>query len=244
MKVSLLITCLSDVFFPQVGKSVVDLMNRCGVEVDFPEGQTCCGQPAYNSGFQKDAKKAAKQMIKAFEHSEYVVTPSGSCASMVCHYYKDLFKEEPEWYKKAEELAGKTYELTDFLVNILHMTELDSKLSETATFHNSCHMSRGMGIRNEPLQLLSQVEGLELKELPYCQDCCGFGGTFAAKMSPISEKMLDEKIEHIASTGANVLIGADLGCLLNIQGRLRKNGSKIQVAHIAEVLARRERSEC
>ena len=238
MKVSLFITCLSDVFFPQVGKSVVEIMNQCGVELDFPEGQTCCGQPAYNSGYQEDAKLAAKQMIKAFEHSEYIVTPSGSCASMVHHYYKGMFKGDSEWYEKAVHLADRTYELTDFLVNVLGKNDWKSKLVEKAVFHQSCHMSRALGIKEEPLKLLSQVEGLDIKELPYCQDCCGFGGTFAVKMSSISETMVDEKIKHIEATEANLLIGADMGCLMNIGGRLRRKNKNIQVLHVAEVLAK------
>ncbi|MFJ8530968.1 (Fe-S)-binding protein [Bacillus sp. NPDC094106] len=238
MKVSLFITCLSDVFFPQVGKSVVEIMEQCGVELDFPEGQTCCGQPAYNSGYQTEAIAAAKQMIKAFEDSEYIVTPSGSCASMIHHYYQEMFKDDEEWREKAIHLANRTYELTDFLINVLGKSDLESKLFETAVFHQSCHMSRGLGIKDEPLQLLSRVEGLDIKELPYCQDCCGFGGTFAVKMSPISETMVDEKIKHIEETGSSLLIGADMGCLMNIGGRLRRKNKDIQVLHIAEVLAK------
>ena len=238
MEVSLFITCLSDVFFPQVGKSVVEIMEQCGVEVDFPEGQTCCGQPAYNSGYQKEAKAAAKQMIQAFEHSEYIVTPSGSCASMVHHYYKELFKDEHEWYEKAVHFANRTYELTDFLMNVLGKRDLDCKLDRTAVFHQSCHMSRGLGIKDEPLELLSQVKGLDVKQLRYCQDCCGFGGTFAVKMSSISETMVDEKIKYIEEAEADLLIGADMGCLMNIGGRLSRKNKEIQVLHIAEVLAK------
>lgn len=238
MKVSLFITCLSDIFFPEVGTHAVQILERNGVEVDFPEGQTCCGQPAYNSGYEKDAKQAAKQMIKAFSHSDYIVTPSGSCASMVRHYYKEMFKDEEEWYAKADNLSKKTYEFTEFLVGVLGVTDVGAELHAVAAYHQSCHMSRGLGIKNEPIQLLSQVEGLEVKELPYCQDCCGFGGTFAAKMSEISEKMVDEKIKHIESTGAQVLIGADMGCLMNIGGRLRRQGKEIEVMHISEVLAK------
>ncbi|HEK9099966.1 (Fe-S)-binding protein [Bacillus pfraonensis] len=238
MKVSLFITCLSDIFFPQVGKSVVEIMEQCGVEVDFPEGQTCCGQPAYNSGYQKEAKLAAKQMIQAFAHSEYIVTPSGSCASMVHHYYKELLKEDREWYEKAVHLANRTYELTDFLMNVLGKNDLNSSLDRTAVFHQSCHMSRGLGIKDEPLELLSQVKGLDVKELRYCQDCCGFGGTFAVKMSSISETMVDEKIKYIEEAEADLLIGADMGCLMNIGGRLRRENKEIQVLHIAEVLAK------
>ncbi|PFK43237.1 Fe-S oxidoreductase [Bacillus cereus] len=238
MKVSLFITCLSDMFFPQVGKSVVEIMEQCGVEVDFPEGQTCCGQPAYNSGYQKEAKAAAKQMIQAFEHSEYIVTPSGSCASMVHHYYKGLFKDDHKWYEKAVHLANRTYELTDFLMNVLGKSDLNSKLDRKAVFHQSCHMSRGLGIKDEPLELLSQVKGLNVKELRYCQDCCGFGGTFAVKMSSISETMVDEKIKYIEEAEADLLIGADMGCLMNIGGRLSRKNKEIQVLHIAEVLAK------
>lgn len=238
MKVSLFITCLSDIFFPEVGKHAVQILERNGVEVDFPEGQTCCGQPAYNSGYEKDAKQAAKQMIQAFSHSDYIVTPSGSCASMVRHYYKEMFKDEEEWYAQADNLSKKTYEFTEFLVGVLGVTDVGAELHAVAAYHQSCHMSRGLGIKNEPIQLLSQVEGLEVKELPYCQDCCGFGGTFAAKMSDISEKMVDEKIKHIESTGAQVLIGADMGCLMNIGGRLRRQGKEIEVMHISEVLAK------
>ncbi len=238
MKVSLFITCLSDIFFPEVGKYAVQILERHGVEVDFPEGQTCCGQPAYNSGYETDAKKAAKQMIRTFSHSDYVVAPSGSCTSMVRHYYKEMFKDDAQWYAKAKELSQKTYELTEFLVSVLGITDMGAELRAAAVYHQSCHMSRGLGIKNEPLELLSRVEGLEVGELPYCQDCCGFGGTFAAKMSDISEKMVDEKIKHIESTGAEVLIGADMGCLMNIGGRLRRQGKEIEVMHIAEVLAK------
>ncbi|MEB3101743.1 (Fe-S)-binding protein [Ferviditalea candida] len=241
MKVSLFITCLSDIFFPEVGKSVVEILERHGVEVDFPEGQTCCGQPAYNSGYVKDAKKAAKQLIQAFSHSDYVVAPSGSCVSMVRHYYKEMFKDEEEWVAKADRLSQITYEFTEFLVNVLGITDAGAELHGVATYHQSCHMSRGLGVRNEPMQLLSEVKGLEVKELPYRQDCCGFGGTFAAKMSEISEKMVDEKIKNIESTGAEVLIGADMGCLMNIGGRLRRQGKEIEVMHISEVLAKGKR---
>lgn len=238
MKVSLFITCLSDVFFPEVGKNVVEMLERYGVEVDFPKEQTCCGQPAYNSGYQKDAKEAAQHMIKQFEASEYVVGPSGSCVSMVRHYYPELFKDDPEWHRKSVALAKKTYEFSEFLVRVLGVTELASKLEGTCTYHHSCHMARGLGVKEEPTKLLSQVEGLELKELPYSEDCCGFGGTFATKMSDISQAMVDEKVRHIESTGANILIGSDMGCLMNIAGRMRRTGKEIQVMHVAEILAK------
>jgi L-lactate dehydrogenase complex protein LldE len=238
VKVSLFITCLSDVFFPEVGKSVVEVLERYGVEVDFPMGQTCCGQPAYNSGYHKEAKEAAKHMIDQFAASRYVVAPSGSCVAMIRHYYPEMFKDDPIWKPKAEEFANKTYEFSQFLVHVLGVDDPKCEWAGTCTYHHSCHMRRGLGIKEEPLQLLSRVEGLDLKELPYAHDCCGFGGTFAAKMSDISEAMVDEKIKHIESTGANILVGSDMGCLMNIAGRLRRTGKKIEVMHVAEVLAK------
>ncbi|MEW9674224.1 (Fe-S)-binding protein [Ammoniphilus sp. 3BR4] len=238
MKVSLFITCLADVFYPQVGMSVVDVLRKYGVEVDFPNQQTCCGQPAYNSGYHQEAKDSAMQLIKAFENSETVVTPSGSCASMIRHYYPELFKNDEEWLKKAKGLASKTYEFSEYMVNVLKVELKDIQMPAKATYHQSCHMSRGLGIKEEPKLLLEQVQGLKVEELPYCNDCCGFGGTFAAKMSDISEKMVDEKVRNIESTGAEVLIGSDMGCLMNIGGRLSRTGKDIKVMHVAEVLAK------
>ncbi|GEN36421.1 (Fe-S)-binding protein [Aneurinibacillus danicus] len=237
MRVSLFITCLSDVFFPNVGQSVVKVLERYGAQVDFPQAQTCCGQPAYNSGYHREAREAARHMIDVFADSNYVVAPSGSCVAMIRHYYPELLKEEPTWREKAEALAKKTYEFSEFLVQVLQVDRIDASLHASATYHHSCHMSRGLGIKEEPAALLEQVNGLEMEELPYCQDCCGFGGTFAAKMSTISEAMVDEKIKHIEETGANVLIGSDMGCLMNIGGRLRRTGKDVQVMHVAEVLA-------
>ncbi|WP_126427805.1 (Fe-S)-binding protein [Brevibacillus marinus] len=238
MKVSLFITCLSDVFFPEVGKSVVEVLERLGVEVDFPEAQTCCGQPAYNSGYHREAKEAAKKLIEAFASSEYVVSPSGSCVSMIRHYYPKLFADDPAWQSRAEELVQKTYEFSEFLVRVLGVTELDARFPAQATYHQSCHMCRGLGVKEEPLQLLASVEGLNQTELPYAHDCCGFGGTFASKMSPISEAMVDEKIRHLEESGASLLIGSDMGCLMNIAGRLQRTGKSIRVMHVAEVLAK------
>jgi L-lactate dehydrogenase complex protein LldE len=238
MKVSLFITCLADVFYPEVGKSVVQVLREQGVTVDFPAKQTCCGQPAYNSGYHEDAKEAAKQQITVFEQSEVVVTPSGSCAAMIRHYYPDLFTNDPEWSSKAQALADKTYEFSEFLVKVLKVGNFTAQLSAKGTYHQSCHMSRGLGVKDEPIQILRQVDGLDITDLPNCQDCCGFGGTFAAKMSDISEKMVDDKIRHIESTGADVLIGSDLGCLMNIGGRIQRTGKPIKVMHVAEVLVK------
>lgn len=237
MKVSLFITCLADVFYPKVGMSVVEVLRKHGVEVDFPKKQTCCGQPAYNSGYHKEAKETARQWLDAFENSEYIVTPSGSCAAMIRHYYPSLFEDEPIWLEKANKLASITFEFSEFLVNVLKVELHDVSFHAKATYHHSCHMSRGLGLKEEPGKLLKQVEGLEVEDLPYCSDCCGFGGTFAAKMSDISGEMVDEKIKNIESTGAELLIGSDLGCLMNIGGRLRRTGKPVKVMHLAEVLA-------
>ena len=235
MKVSLFITCLADVFYPGVGKDVVEVLERNGCEVDFPSGQTCCGQPAYNSGYHKETKDVAKHMIKTFEASDYVVSPSGSCTSMV-HEYVHLFKGDGEWQRKAEKLADKTYEFSQFLVEVLKVEDVGAVFEKKATYHTSCHMTRLLGVKDAPMKLLENVKGLEFASLPNKEICCGFGGTFSVKMVPISEQMVNEKIEHIEETGAEVLIGADCGCLMNIGGRIERQGKPIQVMHIAQVL--------
>jgi L-lactate dehydrogenase complex protein LldE len=239
MKVSLFITCLADVFYPGVGKDVIEILERNGCEVVFPEDQTCCGQPAYNSGYHKETKDVAKHMITTFESSDYVVSPSGSCASMV-HEYAHLFQDDPEWKKKAEKLAEKTYEFTQFLVDVLKVEDVGAVCQKKATYHTSCHMTRLLGVKDAPMKLLENVKGLEFASLPNKEICCGFGGTFSVKMVPISEQMVNEKIEHIEETEAEVLIGADCGCLMNIGGRIERQGKPIKVMHIAQVLNSKE----
>ncbi|MET3697602.1 L-lactate dehydrogenase complex protein LldE [Bacillus oleivorans] len=235
MKVSLFITCLGEVFFPNIGKDVVEVLERLGCEVDFPKAQTCCGQPAYNSGYRKEAIKAAKHMIKTFEQSDYVVSPSGSCASMF-HEYKTLFEDDMVWRERAQALAGKTYEFTQFIVDVLKVEDVGATYPAKATYHSSCHMTRLLGVENAPMKLLNHVKDLQLVPLNNSYDCCGFGGTFSVKMSPISEQMVDEKIRHIENTEATVLIGADNGCLMNIRGRVNRLGKPIEIKHIAEIL--------
>ncbi|WP_173918228.1 (Fe-S)-binding protein [Halobacillus sp. Marseille-Q1614] len=235
MKVSLFITCLCDTITPDVGKDTVQLLERFGCEVDFPANQTCCGQPAYNSGYVKEAKQGMKQMIKAFEKSEYVVGPSGSCVHMLKEYPKVL-KDEPEWRDRAETLKGKTYELTQFLVEVLGVEDVGSTFKGTATYHPSCHMTRLLGVTDAPRILLENVKGLNIIDLPLKEDCCGFGGTFAVKNAAVSEQMVHEKAEHIDETKAEYLIGGDMGCLMNMGGRLRRNDKDVKVLHIAQVL--------
>ncbi|MDL4839594.1 (Fe-S)-binding protein [Aquibacillus rhizosphaerae] len=235
MKVSLFITCIGDIFYVNAGKASVELLERFGCEVDFPVTQTCCGQPAYNSGYHEKTKAAAINMINSFEHAEYVVCPSGSCAYMF-HEYESLFKGDSKWEEKAGKLKQKTFELTQFLTEILGVEDTGAEFHGKATYHSSCHMTRLLGVTEAPFKLLRNVKGLELIDLPNRHDCCGFGGTFAVKMSSISEQMVDEKIEHVEETKANFLIGADGGCLMNIGGRIQRNEKSIKVMHIAEVL--------
>jgi len=235
MKVSLFITCLADIFYSNVGEHTVELLEKLGCEVDFPESQTCCGQPAYNSGYHKETREVAKHMIKTFEKSEYVVGPSGSCVAML-HEYVHLFENEPEWKARAQKLAEKSFELTQFLVDVLKVEDVNASLPAKATYHKSCHMTRLLGVREAPLTLLENVEGLTMTPLPNSHDCCGFGGTFSVKMVPISEQMVDEKVRHIEETEAEILIGSDCGCLMNIGGRINRQGKPIKVMHIAEVL--------
>lgn len=235
MRVSLFVTCLIDTMQPHVGKATVEVLERLGVEVELPEAQVCCGQPAFNSGYTKETIKAAKNMMKAFESAEYVVTPSGSCKAMFLEY-PHLFKEDRAWFARAQALAEKTYELTEFIVDILHVTDVGASLKGKATYHTSCHMTRLLRIKEAPLTLLSNVEDLVMEPLPRAENCCGFGGAFSIKMTPISEQMVDEKVQSIEETGAEYIIGADCGCLLNIGGRLNRLHKPVKVMHIAEVL--------
>lgn len=235
MKVSLFITCLCDVMASDVGKDTVEILERFGCEVDFPESQTCCGQPAYNSGYVTKAKESMKQMMKAFKHSEYVVSPSGSCVAML-HEYAHLFKDDPEWKEVAQELANKSYELTQFLVDVLGVEDVGASFSGKITYHRSCHMTRLLGVTEAPYKLLKSVKGLEIVDLPLCEDCCGFGGTFAVKQPSISEQMVKEKTEHIVETGADYVVGGDMGCLMNIGGRLSRDDRQVTALHITKIL--------
>lgn len=235
MKVTLFATCLVDLFQGNVGKATVELLERLGCEVDFPESQTCCGQPAYNSGYVKESKEAMKRMIDTFQNTDYVISPSGSCAFMFKEY-PNLFKDDPIYGPKAKALADKTYELTQFIVDVLKVEDVGARLEGKATYHTSCHMTRLLGVKEAPMKLLSNVKGLELTELPGKHNCCGFGGTFSVKMSQISEQMVDEKVQHVEETDSDILIGADAGCLMNIGGRINRKDKPIKVMHIAEVL--------
>lgn len=235
MKVSLFITCVCDMFYANVGKHTVELLEKLGCEVDFPSNQTCCGQPAYNSGYLQDSKMAMKQMIRAFENAEYVVGPSGSCVGMI-KQYPEIFKGDPFWEDKAKELANKSYELTEFIVNVLKVEDVGSKFKGTVTYHPSCHMTRILGVKDAPIKLLENIKGVKLIDLGLKEFCCGFGGTFAIKNEPISAEMVAEKVEHVSKTEAQYLVGGDMACLMNIGGNLSRNGKDIKIVHIAEIL--------
>ncbi|BCJ87625.1 (Fe-S)-binding protein [Effusibacillus dendaii] len=236
MNVSLFITCLADTFYPNVGESTVRLLDRLGVRADFPEGQTCCGQPAFNSGYRDEARDVAKTLIESFEKSEYVVGPSGSCIGMIHHYYPLLFEGDSRWEERAKKFVSKSFELSQFIVNVLGKQDLGARMNAKVTYHPSCHAMRLMGIKHEPLALLQNVQGLELVDLPFAEDCCGFGGTFAVKMHEVSGAMVAEKAEHVKETNAEILVGTDMGCLMNIGGRLRYEGAPVRVMHVAELL--------
>ena len=235
MKVALFATCLVDMFQTNVGKATVELLEHLGCEVELPEAQVCCGQPAYNSGYVNESKEAMKKMIAIFQHADYVVSPSGSCATMFKEY-PHILKDEPVWKEKAEQLAAKTYELTQFIVDVLQVEDVGATLDAKVTYHTSCHMTRLLGVKEAPIKLLENVKNLEYIPLPNAQNCCGFGGTFSVKMGDISKQMVDEKIQHIEETEADIIIGSDAGCLMNIGGRINRVGHPVKVMHIAEVL--------
>jgi L-lactate dehydrogenase complex protein LldE len=236
-RVALLVTCLVDLFRPSVGFAAVALLERAGCTVEVPRAQTCCGQPAYNSGDRADAKAIARQVIDAFAAYDYVVVPSGSCAGMVKVHYPELFADEPEMRVLAEDLAARTYELVSFLVDVRGVTEVAARWERSATYHDACSGLRELGVKAQPRRLLASVAGLGLRELPGAEVCCGFGGTFCVKYPEISDKMVTDKANDIAATGADAVLAGDLGCLLNIAGKLSRLGIPVEVRHVAEILA-------
>jgi len=239
MKVSLMITCLGDAFFPQVGVATVKLLRHLGVDVDFPQAQTCCGQPHFNSGYHHDARELARHAIKAFAGGTLVVTPSGSCAAMVKLEYPELFHDDMVWHGRAEELARRTHELSDFLVNVMGVEDVGARMEAKATYHMACHL-RGLGLLTEPERLLRRVRGLTLVPLERYDECCGFGGSFAVRYPGISGAMVTDKASFIEKSGADVVIATDAGCLMNIGGCLRRRGCAARFMHLAEVLASQE----
>jgi L-lactate dehydrogenase complex protein LldE len=236
-RVALLVTCLVDLFRPSVGFAAVKLLEEAGCAVEVPQAQTCCGQPAYNSGDRADAKAIARRVIETFAGYDYVVAPSGSCAGMVKVHYPEMFADEPEMRARAEELASRTHELVSFLVDVCGVGAIAARWDRVATYHDSCSGLRELGVKAQPRKLLASVGGLELRELPGAEVCCGFGGTFCVKYPEISDKMVGDKAADIAATGAQAVLAGDLGCLLNIAGKLSRLGVPVETRHVAEVLA-------
>lgn len=234
--VALLVTCLVDLFRPSVGFAAVKLLEDAGCRVHVPK-QTCCGQPAYNSGARAEAKAIARQVIEAFEPYDYVVAPSGSCGGMLAHHYPELFRDDPAWARRARRLAMKSFELVSFLTDVLKVETVNAECATTATYHDSCAGLRELNVRGQPRKLLDTVEGLQVTEMADPEACCGFGGTFCVKYGDISVDIVDRKLAEVEQTGAGLLLAGDLGCLMNMAGRLARQGSKVQVRHVAEVLA-------
>jgi L-lactate dehydrogenase complex protein LldE len=235
-RVGLFVTCLVDLVRPSVGFATVKLLEQAGCDVDVPV-QTCCGQPAWNSGADKHAAELARQMIERFEPFDYVVAPSGSCAGMIKVHYPEVLANDVQWLPRARALAAKTHELISFLVNVRGMKHVDARCAARACYHDSCSSLREMRVREEPRQLLASVEDLSISELKEPEVCCGFGGLFSVKYPEISERMSDDKIDDAQSTGAELMLGADLGCLLHLKGRMQRKGINMRVRHVAEVLA-------
>ncbi len=237
-RVGLFATCLMNLFRPNVGFAAVKLLEDAGCTVEVPESQTCCGQPGYNSGDYDAARALARQVIEAFEPFDYVVGPSGSCMATIRHDYPKLFADDLNWAPRAENLSKKSFELMSFLTDVLgEAARIDARFDGTATYHDSCSGLRGLGIKGQPRALLGEVSGLKIREMEDSEVCCGFGGTFCVKYPEISEKMVDDKVRNILATGAGTLLGGDLGCLMNIAGRLKRINAPVQVFHAAEVLA-------
>lgn len=238
MRVGLFVTCLVDLMRPAIGFAAIRLLEAGGADVFVPPTQTCCGQPGYNSGDRAGAIPLARKLVAEFESCDYLVVPSGSCSGMIKTHYADLFRDDPAMLLRAEALAARTRELTDFLVNVLDIETVPSRFAGTVTYHDSCAGLREMGVKTQPRLLLAKMPGVKLEEMAECETCCGFGGTFSIKYGEISTRLADNKCEQIAASRAAAVVLGDLGCMLNIEGRLRRRGDRqTRVLHIAELLA-------
>lgn len=238
MRVGFFVTCLVDLMRPSVGFAAIRLLEAGGAEVVVPPTQTCCGQPAYNAGDRPDAVALAKKVVGEFEDCDYLVAPSGSCSGMIRTHYGDLFAADPAMAARVASLAARTYELTDFLESVLALAAPPGCFAGKVTYHDCCAGLREMGVKRQPRALLAKVPGLELAEMADCETCCGFGGTFAIKFGDISARLADNKCRNVRASGADAVVLGDLGCMLNIEGRLRRSGdTRTQVLHVAEVLA-------
>jgi L-lactate dehydrogenase complex protein LldE len=236
-RVALFVTCIVDQLFPRTGMAMASVLERLGYEVDFPQNQTCCGQPAFNSGYREEARAVALHFLKTFEACESIVVPSGSCASMVKHHFAELFHAEPDLAARAAELGRRVWEFSTFLTEVAGVEDVGARFEEVVTFHDGCHALRELGIRTGPRRLLANVRGLELREMQPAEECCGFGGTFSVKFAELSGAMARSKVEAILRTGARTVVSLDPSCLMQIQGALSRAGSPVRTLHMAEVLA-------
>lgn len=236
-RVGLFVTCLVDLFRPSVGFSAIKLLESAGCVVEVPEAQTCCGQPAYNSGDRASARAVARGILDAFEGFDHVVAPSGSCAAMLSHHLPDLFADDPALQHRARHLAARTHELVSFLVDILGVTDIDAGFDGSVAYHDSCSGLRELDVKAQPRALLAKVEGLELKEMAEAETCCGFGGTFCVKYPDISDAMVGKKLADIENTDVEMVLAGDLGCLMNMAGKASRQGSRVEFRHVAEVLS-------
>jgi L-lactate dehydrogenase complex protein LldE len=238
MRVGLFVTCLVDLMRPRIGFAAIRLLEAAGCEVVVPRAQTCCGQPGYNSGDRASAKALANKVLDEFEGFDYIVVPSGSCGGMIRTHYPELFRDEPGTLERVKQLCARTYELTDFLASVVKLDRAPGSFRGTITYHDSCAGLRELGVKAQPRKLLATLPGLTLKEMEEAETCCGFGGTFALKFGEISTHIAERKCANIAASGADAVVLGDLGCMLNIEGRLRRRGdTNTRVLHVAEVLA-------
>lgn len=238
LRVSLFVTCLVDQLFPQVGLAMADVLERIGCECEFRPAQTCCAQPAFNSGYTQEAADVARYFLKTFENADCIVTPSGSCCSMIRHHFTELFVEDSPEREAVERIAPRVYEFSEFLVKVAQVDDVGARYAGAVTYHDSCHALRDLGIREQPRRLLGKVRELQLREMQPAEECCGFGGTFSIKLAEVSSDMLAGKIEAIVNTGADAVVSIDPSCLMQIRGGISRRGLPIQTLHLAEVLAR------
>jgi L-lactate dehydrogenase complex protein LldE len=239
-RVTLFIQCIVDSCFPAVGEAMATVLEGQGLGLHYPPAQTCCGQPAFNAGYRREASDLARHFLDVFEDAECIVCPSGSCVNMVRHHYRELFARDARLLARAERVAARTFEFTEFLVDVLGVTDVGATWHGDVTYHDSCHLLRGLGVKDQPRALLGQVRGLNLIEMTRSDECCGFGGTFSAKYPEISEALLETKLANIQATGAGAVVGCDMGCLMHMQGMIRRRELPITVHHIAEILAGRQ----
>lgn len=236
-RVSLFVTCIVDQVFPRVGLAMADVLERIGYNVDFPAAQTCCGQPAFNSGYRAEARQVARHFLNVFRECEYIVVPSGSCTAMISHHYEDIFADEPEMVALAHQISARVYEFSRFLLEVAKIDDVGARFDATVTYHDSCHALRELKIKDGPRRLLAKVRGLTLREMDAAQECCGFGGTFSVKFPEISGAMARTKIDSILRTEASTVVSIDSSCLMQLEGAMRRAGLPIRTLHLAEVLA-------